>query len=153
MAGWHRRPCAAFTLVPHTLTQDPRLHPHVHALMACGALGRDAQGQRLWQAPKRSPTFLFPVRALSEVFKAKFMQALLALPAASPAAAEAANEFTQRVAGIDVTRCPHCTIGRWLTIGCQAPLRSIHTVGGGIIGNGSSAGDSSHGSPACRGPP
>ena len=79
--------------------------------MAYGALGRDAQGQPLWQAPKRGPSFLFPIRALSEVFKAKFMQALLAMPAANPAAAEAANEFMQRVAGIDITRCPHCTSG------------------------------------------
>ena len=137
----------------HTWTPDLRLHLHVHALMACGALGRGAQGQPLWQAPKRSLTFLFPVRALSEVFKAKSMQALLAMPAANPAATEAVNEFTQRVAGIDVTRCPNCTSGRWLTIGCQAPLRSIHTVGGGLTGNGSSAGDSSQGSPTCRGPP
>ena len=137
----------------YSWTQDLRLHPHVHALMACGALGRDAQGPPFWQAPKRSPTFLFPVRALSEVFKAKFMQALLAMPAANPAATEAVNEFTQRVAGIDVTRCPHCTSGRWLTIGCQAPLRSSHTGGGIIIGNGSIAGDSSQSTPTCRGPP
>ena len=80
-------------------------------------------------------------------------RALLAMPAANPAAAEAVNEFMQRVAGIDVTRCPHRASGRRLTIGCQAPLRSIHTVGGRLIGNGSSAGDSSQGSPTCRGPP
>ena len=92
MAAGHRRPRTAFTLVLHTWTQDLRLDLHVHALMACGALGRDAQGQPLWQAPKRSLTFLFPVRALSEVFKAKFMKALPAMPAANPAAAEAVNE-------------------------------------------------------------
>ena len=49
---------------------------------------------------------------------------LLAMPAANPAAAEAVEEFIQRVAGIDITCCPHCNTGRWLTIGCQAPLRS-----------------------------
>ena len=79
-------------------------------------------------------------------------RALLAMPAVNPAAAEAVDEFMQRVAGIDITRCPHCASGRWVTIGCQAPLRSSHT-GGGIMGNGSSAGDSSQGSPTCRGPP
>jgi hypothetical protein len=63
---------SAFTLVLHTWTQDLRRHIHVHALMACGGL--DADGN--WCAPKRSPTFLFPVHALSRVFRAKFIDAL-----------------------------------------------------------------------------
>lgn len=58
----------AFTLVLHTWTQDLRRHVHVHALMACGGL--DDQGR--WRAPKRSPTFLFPVHALSNVLRGKF---------------------------------------------------------------------------------
>ena len=62
----------AFTLVLHTWTQDLRRHIHVHALMACGGL--DADGH--WCAPKRSPTFLFPVHALSRVFTGKFIDAL-----------------------------------------------------------------------------
>ena len=62
----------AFTLVLHTWTQDLRRHLHVHALMACGAL--DADGH--WCVPTRSPTFLFPVHALSRVFRAKFIEAL-----------------------------------------------------------------------------
>lgn len=63
----------AATLVLHTWTQDLRRHLHVHALVACGALAPDRSG---WIEPKRSPTFLFPVHALSKVFKGKFMQAL-----------------------------------------------------------------------------
>lgn len=63
---------AAFTLVLHTWTQDLRRHIHVHALMACGGL----DGDGLWCAPKRSPTFLFPVHALSRVFRGKFVDAL-----------------------------------------------------------------------------
>ena len=63
----------AFTLVLHTWTQDLRQHIHVHALMACGGL--DGQGQ--WCTPKRSPTFLFPVHALSRVLRAKVLDALL----------------------------------------------------------------------------
>ena len=255
----------AFTLVLHTWTQDLRRHLHVHALMACGALSHDAQGQPSWQPPRRSPHFLFPVRALSMVFKAKFMQALqaaqaagklrldpqpdpaqraerdralqakpwvvyaktplagpaavldylsrythrtaignerllgirgeqlrfrtrvnrrpsapaapadgrahssvttlagtefigrlmqhvlptgfkrirhygllapaakaqrlaqaralLAMPAANPAVAEAVREFMQRVAGIDILRCPHCATGRWQTVACLGPQR------------------------------
>ena len=62
----------AFTLVLHTWTQDLRRHIHVHALMACGGLDAEAN----WCAPKRSPTFLFPVHALSRVFRAKFIDAL-----------------------------------------------------------------------------
>ncbi len=66
----------AFTLVLHTWTQDLCRHLHVHALMACGALQRDASGTASWVAPKRAPHFLFPVHALSKVFRAKFLQAL-----------------------------------------------------------------------------
>ena len=62
----------AFTLMLHTWTQDLRRHIHVHAVMACGAL--DGQGK--WQSPARKPDFLFPVEALSSVFRGKFMAAL-----------------------------------------------------------------------------
>jgi hypothetical protein len=70
----------AFTLVLHTWTQDLRRHPHVHALMACGALqpaGDGAHGTAsAWIRPKRSARFLFPVHALSKVFRSKFLHAL-----------------------------------------------------------------------------
>jgi hypothetical protein len=62
----------ALTLVLHTWTQDLQRHLHVHGVMACGALSEDGQ----WQTPKRSPRFLFPVHALSKVFRGKFMAAL-----------------------------------------------------------------------------
>jgi len=67
-----------FTLVLHTWTQDLRRHLHVHALMACGALRPSAAdpGNAAWIEPKRSRNFLFPVQALSRVFRGKFMQAL-----------------------------------------------------------------------------
>jgi hypothetical protein len=65
-------PMPAFSLVLHTWTQDLQLHLHVHAVMACGML--DAQGQ--WATPTRQPGFLFPVHALSKVFRGKFMAAL-----------------------------------------------------------------------------
>ena len=66
----------AFTLVLHTWTQDLRRHLHVHALMACGALQFDAQGAAQWLAPRRGAGFLFPVHALSRVFRGKFLDAL-----------------------------------------------------------------------------
>ncbi|MGQ3051904.1 MAG: IS91 family transposase [Roseateles sp.] len=69
----------AFTLVLHTWTQDLRCHIHVHALMACGALKLSTtpdSSAPSWVRPTRSERFLFPVHALSRVFRGKFMQAL-----------------------------------------------------------------------------
>ena len=63
---------AAFTLVLHTWKQDLGRHVHAHALMAGGALIADGQ----WVAAKRG--FLFPVKALSKVFRGKFVAALKA---------------------------------------------------------------------------
>ena len=60
----------AFTLVLHTWKQDLGRHVHVHALVAGGALGADGA----WREPKRG--FLFPVKALSRVFRGKFVSAL-----------------------------------------------------------------------------
>lgn len=62
----------AFSLVLHTWKQDLGRHVHVHALVAGGAL--TAAGD--WVAAKRG--FLFPVKALSRVFRGKFVAALTA---------------------------------------------------------------------------
>jgi Putative transposase len=66
----------AFTLVLHTWTQDLRRHVHVHVLMACGALRSPADGPPRWIEPRRAANFLFPVHALSKVFRGKFVQVL-----------------------------------------------------------------------------
>ena len=60
----------AFSLVLHTWKQDLGRHVHVHALVAGGAL--TASGE--WRSPKKG--FLFPVRALSRVFRGKFVAGL-----------------------------------------------------------------------------
>ena len=60
----------ALTLVLHTWNQQLERHLHVHALMPNGALRLDGQ----WQHGKRG--FLFPIKALSSVFREKFMDAL-----------------------------------------------------------------------------
>jgi len=60
----------AATLVLHTWSQTLTQHLHVHALVAGGALGADGQ----WVAPRRG--FLFPVKALSKLFRGKFLAAL-----------------------------------------------------------------------------
>ena len=60
----------AFSLVLHTWKQDLGRHVHVHALVAGGALSDTGE----WINPKRG--FLFPVRALSKVFRGKFIAGL-----------------------------------------------------------------------------
>lgn len=74
MAGTNGTP--AFSLVLHTWTQDLRLHIHVHAVMACGVLEKDGDEGLRWHLPTRKPDFLFPVQALSKVFRGKFLAAL-----------------------------------------------------------------------------
>ncbi len=49
---------------------------HLHAVMACGVLGQDDPNCDRWHTPVRKPDFLFPVQALSRVFRGKFMAAL-----------------------------------------------------------------------------
>jgi len=66
----HLGGASAFTLVLHTWKQDLGRHVHVHALIAGGALTADGD----WVAPRRG--FLFPVKALSRVFRGKFVAAL-----------------------------------------------------------------------------
>ena len=112
----------AATLVLHTWGQTLAQHLHVHALVAAGALS-DAGG---WIPARRG--FLFPVKALSIVFRAKFLAALtqgnkhdlltlaraaLLAPAPAPEAltAESVVAFWQRLASTDIARCPHCNRG------------------------------------------
>ena len=67
----------AFSLVLHTWQQDLGRHVHVHALVAGGALTADGE----WKVPRKG--FLFPVRALSRVFRGKFVAGLVALRSAN----------------------------------------------------------------------
>ena len=60
-----------FTMVLHTWDQQLRPHFHVHCVIAAGALGQDGSK---WIAAGRN--FMFPVRALSKVFRAKYLESL-----------------------------------------------------------------------------
>jgi len=60
----------AATLVLHTWGQTLTQHLHVHGLVAGGALS----GEGAWVRARRG--FLFPVKALSVVFRGKFLAAL-----------------------------------------------------------------------------
>lgn len=58
-----------FTMVLHTWDQQLRPHFHVHCVIAAGALAEN--GSRWIEAGRN---FLFPVRALSKVFRAKYLE-------------------------------------------------------------------------------
>jgi hypothetical protein len=60
----------AATLVLHTWGQNLGQHLHVHALVSAGALHADGH----WIHARRG--FLFPVQALSQVFRGKFLAGL-----------------------------------------------------------------------------
>jgi Putative transposase/Transposase zinc-binding domain len=59
------------TVVLHTWTRDLTFHPHVHCIVTAGGLTED--GARWVDA---SDKYLFPVKALSQVFRGKFLDAL-----------------------------------------------------------------------------
>jgi hypothetical protein len=58
------------TAVLHTWTRDLRFHPHIHCIVTAGGLDDDGHWVR---ARSR---FLFPVKAMSEVFRGKFIDGL-----------------------------------------------------------------------------
>ena len=60
-----------FTAVLHTWDQELNFHPHLHLVVTGGGLSED--GER-WIAAGNS--FLLPVRALSKIIRAKFLEAL-----------------------------------------------------------------------------
>ena len=73
--------------LPATSCRWPgRRRVHVHALIAVGALTPTEE----WQSPRRG--FLFPVRALSRVFRGKFIAALGEARGADQSLAEALTD-------------------------------------------------------------
>lgn len=62
------------TMVLHTWTQQLQSHYHVHCVVPAGALSADSTR---WEAAGRK--FLFPVHALSKVFRAKYAEGVAAL--------------------------------------------------------------------------
>ena len=58
--------------VLHTWGQNLSLHPHLHCIVPGG--GIDDKGK--WKQQLRSDKYLFPVKALSKVYRAKYVQQL-----------------------------------------------------------------------------
>lgn len=57
----------------HTWGQNLTLHPHVHCIVPAGGI----TNQGKWKNHKNKSNFLFPVKAMSMVYKAKFMENLI----------------------------------------------------------------------------
>jgi hypothetical protein len=60
--------------VLHTWGQQLSLHPHLHCIVPGGGVNKNAQ----WQNSRTDGKFLFPVKALSKVFRAKYCAKLKA---------------------------------------------------------------------------
>jgi hypothetical protein len=58
--------------VLHTWGQQLSLHPHLHCIVPGGGIDTDGQ----WKNSRADGKFLFPVKALSKVFRAKFCEKL-----------------------------------------------------------------------------
>lgn len=56
-------------LLLHTWTQQMTYHPHVHCIVPAGGLKSNGQ----WQHSKSKGDFLFPVRAMSRLFRGKML--------------------------------------------------------------------------------
>lgn len=64
------------TMVLHTWGQNLSLHPHVHCIVPAGGLAHDGHWRQT-QADARQ-RFLFPVKAMSKVFRGIFLSRVLA---------------------------------------------------------------------------
>jgi len=67
-------------VVLHTWGQNLSLHPHLHCIVPAGGL--NAQGK--WKTAKSRGKYLFPVKAMSKVFRARFVEGLRKQTAISP---------------------------------------------------------------------
>lgn len=59
--------------VLHTWGQNLSLHPHVHMIIPAGGVTQVGN----WKHTKGKGNFLFPVKAMSQVYRAKFMEKLM----------------------------------------------------------------------------
>ncbi len=63
------------TALLHTWGQTMSYHPHLHCLVPCGGINT----QNKWRNAKTNGKFIFPVKALSLVFRGKFINELILL--------------------------------------------------------------------------
>jgi len=70
--GCHEGIALGMISVLHTWGQNLSLHPHLHCIVPGGGIDKNGK----WQKQIRSNKYLFPVKALSKVFRAKYVQQL-----------------------------------------------------------------------------
>jgi hypothetical protein len=126
--------------VLHTWDQTLKDHFHLHCLVPAGALSLD---HHRWISARKN--FLFPVTALSQVFRGKFLDRLQQacdkgkIPAANrdtqalwkkncrkllkldPALPQSPNQsaidLLREITGVDLSRCPCCHKGTMIVVG------------------------------------
>lgn len=84
---------AGMIAILHTWGQTLSLHPHLHCIVPGGGISRSGK----WKMARSKGKFLFPVKAISSVFRAKFVAALR-------------KEFTD----LDSTLCPSLFQKPWV---------------------------------------
>ncbi len=62
----------AMTSVLHTWGQNLSYHPHLHCIVPAGGITKNGK----WKASRSKGKFLFPVKALSKVFRARFVEGI-----------------------------------------------------------------------------
>lgn len=72
---------AGMISILHTWGQQLTLHPHLHCIVPGGGLTmvnkrNDTSKQRYWKTARSKGKYLFPVKAMSKVFRAKYAVAL-----------------------------------------------------------------------------
>lgn len=72
MDGKHLGAQTGMIAILHTWGQTLTLHPHLHCIVPGGGL----TGQGKWKTAKSEGKYLFPVKAMSKVFRGKFMDCL-----------------------------------------------------------------------------
>lgn len=82
--------------VLHTWGQQLSFHPHVHCIVSGGGWDNTSTTPKWKGAVRNSHRFLFPVKAVSQVFRAKFLEGLKQL-AATKAIAIEATAFTSLI--------------------------------------------------------
>jgi len=60
--------------VLHTWGQNLQLHPHIHLIVPAGGFTQEGR----WKSTKSKGEFLFPLKAVSQVYRGKFMEKMCA---------------------------------------------------------------------------
>ena len=63
---------AGMIAILHTWGQQLMLHPHIHCIVPSGGIG----GDRFWKNTKSQGKYLFPIKEIKKVYRAKFVSAL-----------------------------------------------------------------------------